>query len=171
MQIRNATEDDVVGITTIYNEVVEHTTAIWMGEKETADRRQVWLTGRQRFGFPVLVAVSDDGEVLGYSTYGAWRTVLGNEQTVEVSVYVRGDMRRRGIGSALLEALISHATVSRKHVMVSAIVADNGEAIGLHQKFGFEQVGIFKEVGSTPGRWLNLAFMQLKLDRREAPDD
>jgi phosphinothricin acetyltransferase len=84
---------------------------------------------------------------------------------------VRRDQRGKGVGRALMEKLIDSARAIGKHVMVAGITANNAESIRLHEKLGFEHVGLLKEVGMKFGAWLDLAFMQLKLDARPTPGD
>jgi len=57
-----------------------------------------------------------------------------------------------------------------KHAMVAGIEAGNEASIRLHEKLGFEQVGLLPQVGTKFGRWLDLAFLQLLLDQRTDPD-
>lgn len=170
MRIRDAEEHDLEGIMAIYNDAVEHTTAIWNDTKVDLDNRLAWLADRRRSGYPVLVAVGDGGNVLGYASFGDWRPFDGYRHTVEHSVYVQADARGRGIGKALMKALIERAKAIGKHVMVAGIEAGNTGSIRLHEKLGFEQVGLLKEVGTKFGTWLDLAFLQLDLDQRTVPD-
>lgn len=69
-----------------------------------------------------------------------------------------------------MEALIQQAKVLGKHVMVAGIEAGNTGSISLHEKLGFQRVGLLKEVGTKFGGWLDLAFLQLTLDQRAVPD-
>lgn len=170
MQIRDAEDRDLEGITTIYNDAVEQTTAIWNETTIDVENRRAWLADRSKAGYPVLVAVSDDGKVLGYASFGDWRAWDGYRHTVEHSVYVRTDQRGAGIGQALMEALIVRARDIGKHVMVAGIEAGNTGSIRLHEKLGFEQAGLLRQVGTKFGRWLDLAFLQLTLDTRADPD-
>lgn len=170
MHIRDAEERDLEGITAIYNDAVEQTTAIWNESRTDVASRGVWLADRSQAGYPVLVAISDEGEVLGYASFGDWRAWEGYRHTVEHSVYVRADKRGTGIGKALMLALIGRATAIGKHVMVAGIEAGNIGSIRLHEKLGFEQAGLLRQVGTKFGRWLDLAFLQLTLDDRANPD-
>ncbi len=163
MHIRDATIDDAHGIMVIYNDAVEHTTAIWNETLVDQENRQAWLLERQGRGYPVLVAVDDLDAVLGYASFGDWRAFDGYRYTVEHSVYVRHDRRGGGVGRALMAALIDRARALNKHVMVAAIEAGNRESIALHLKLGFVQTGLMPEVGTKFGRWLNLAYLQLTL--------
>ena len=169
MRIRDAEEKDIDAITAIYNDAVAHTTAIWNDSVVDVENRQAWLAARQQAGFPVLVAVDAADAVLGYASYGDWRAFDGYRHTVEHSVYVQAQARGAGLGRALMEALIERARMAGKHVMVAGIEAGNAGSIRLHEKLGFEQVGLLKEVGEKFGTWLDLAFLQLKLDERAAP--
>lgn len=168
MQIVNANAHHVEGITAIYNDAVEHSTAIWNETTVDTANRSAWLTDRQRLGYPVLVAVDADNNVLGYASFGDWRAWDGYRHTVEHSIYVRGDQRGNGIGKQLLQALIERARDIGKHVMVAGIEAGNLASIRLHEKLGFENAGTLKEVGVKFGTWLDLTFLQLKLDARSA---
>jgi phosphinothricin acetyltransferase len=157
-------------ILAIYNDAVANTTAIWNETLVDAGNRTAWLAERQEAGFPVLVAEDETGAVLGYASYGHWRAWDGYRHTVEHSVYVDRDARGRGAGSALMAALIDRARAQGKHVMVAGIEAGNDISISLHRKFGFEDAGRVRQVGAKFGTWLDLAFMQLILDLRPAPD-
>jgi phosphinothricin acetyltransferase len=171
MQVRDARDGDLEGVTAIYNDAVLNTTAIWNEVAVDIANRRAWLADRERAGYPVLVAVEEDGSVLGYASFGDWRAFDGYRHTVEHSVYVRADMRGRGIGRVLLKELIERARAIGKHVMVAGIEAGNRGSIALHEKLGFEQVGLLPQVGMKFGRWLDLAFLQLVLDDRATPQD
>ena len=170
MEIRDAGPEDVDGIAAIYNDAVARTTAIWNESIVDAANRRAWLADRQRAGYPVLVAADEDGTVLGYASFGDWRAFDGYRHTVENSVYVRSDRRGGGIGTALMRVLIARARALGKHVMVAGIEAGNAGSIALHERLGFERVGLMPQVGTKFGRWLDLAFLQLVLDARSDPD-
>lgn len=171
MDIRDAGQADIEGITAIYNDAVVHTTAIWNEVTIDTANRSAWLADRRRAGYPVLVAVDGAGGVLGYASFGDWRAWDGYRHTVEHSVYVRADQRGNGIGNTLMLALIERARGIGKHVMVAGIEAKNVGSIRLHEKIGFEHVGHLKQVGTKFGAWLDLVFLQLTLDARTAPDE
>lgn len=171
MLIRAAGASDIEGILAIYNDAAVNTTAIWNETAVDVANRAAWLADRERMGYPVLVAVGEEGAVLGYATFGDWRPFDGYRNTVEHSVYIRNDRRGTGIGKVLMIELIERARSLGKHVMVAGIEAGNVASIRLHQKLGFEPVGHLKEVGTKFGTWLDLAFLQLTLDSRTAPDE
>ncbi|MGK9233914.1 GNAT family N-acetyltransferase [Inquilinus limosus] len=170
MRIRGAEAGDIADILEIYNDAVLYTTAIWNETVVDAANRAAWMAERRRLGYPVLVAVDDDSRVAGYASFGDWRAWDGYRHTVEHSVYVHRDRRGGGVGRALMLELILRAKALGKHVMVAGIDAANTGSIGLHEKLGFEHAGLLKEVGTKFGRWLDLAFLQLRLDGRADPD-
>ncbi len=170
LQIRDAHAGDIEGILAIYNDAVANTTAIWNETLVDAANRAAWLADRQRLGYPVLVAIDDQGAVAGYASFGDWRAFDGYRHTVEHSVYVHQNARGAGLGKLLMQALIERARAIGKHVMVAGIEAGNTASIQLHERLGFTQVGLLPEVGTKFGQWLDLAFLQLKLDARTDPD-
>ncbi|MBF8766193.1 N-acetyltransferase [Pseudomonas putida] len=168
MEIIDANARHISGITAIYNDAVENSTAIWNEQKVDTENRRIWLADRAKAGYPVLVAVDADDHVLGYASFGDWRAWEGYRHTVEHSIYVRADQRGNGIGKQLLVQLIDRARNIGKHIMVAGIEAENLTSIRLHERLGFEQAGTLREVGVKFGTWLDLTFLQLKLDSRPA---
>ena len=170
MRILNASEDDLPAILAIYNDAVRNTTAIWNEVEVDLSERRNWMQDRQAKGFPVIVAKDPDGAVLGYASYGDWRSWDGYRNTVEQSVYVQADARGKGVGRNLLGALIVRAKDAGKHAMVAGIEASNAPSIHLHKSLGFREAGLLREVGSKFGNWLDLVFLQLLLDQRPKPE-
>ncbi len=159
MTIRDAGPDDLPAILAILNEAIASTTAVWSLAPATLESRTVWLAERQGRGFPVLVAV-DGEEVLGFASFGDFRPWEGYLHSVEHSIYVAGSARGRGLGKALLEALVERARAMGKHVMIAGIEAGNATSIRLHERLGFVETGRMPEVGRKFERWLDLVLMQ-----------
>ncbi len=168
VHIRDAEIADLETITAIHNDAVLHTTAIWNEDAVDIDDRAAWLADRTRLGFPVVVAVDETG-VLGYASFAQWRPHSGYRHTVEHSVYVRGDQRGRGVGTALMAEIIERARARGIHTMIAGVDSDNAGSIALHERLGFAEVGRMPQVGAKFGRWLDLTFLQLTLDDRPAP--
>lgn len=168
MQIRDAVADDVEAIRAIYNDVVASTTATWNETLVDAANRRKWMAERRSRGYPILVAVDVAQRVVGYASFDDWRALESYRFTVEHAVYVRADQRGNGVGRALLEALIERAQALGKHVMLAGVEAGNRASLAMHMQMGFQRTGLLLEVGTKSGRWLNLVFLQLLLDR-EAP--
>ena len=148
----------------IYNEVIANTTAVYAERPVTLDDRLDWFRGRQRQKYPVLVATDESG-VIGFASFGDFRAAPCYRFTVEHTVHVRADRRQRGVGRALLEALIPQAAALGKHVLIAGVDASNEGSMELHRRLGFEPVARFREVGRKFDRWLDLVFMQRFVDR------
>ncbi len=162
MIIREAIEEDFSAITSIYNDVLLNTTAIYAEVPATvAERTALWQTRKQQ-NYPTLVACDGDS-VIGFSSFGDFRAWPGYRYTVEHSVHVHNSWRGRGAGSALVKALVTHAATLGKHVMIGGIDAENTPSLRFHERLGFERVAHFKEVGFKFGRFLDLVFVQLSL--------
>ena len=161
--IRAASQADISAITRIYADAVEHGTASFEleppSEAEMARRMQE-LTN---IGFPYLAA-DVDGTLAGYAYAGPYRARPAYRFTVENSVYVAPEAQGRGVGRALLKALIEAAERSGYRQMI-AVIGDSGQtaSIALHAALGFAYVGTLPYVGFKFGRWLDTVLMQRSL--------
>jgi len=148
--------------------VLATSTAIFSELPATLEDRLQWFRGRRELGYPVLVSTDDSG-VLGFASFGDFRSWPGYRHTVEHSVHVRADARGRGLGRELMQALLDRATALGKHVMVAGVDADNAGSIRMHERLGFRRAGTLHHVGCKFGRWLDLAFLERRLDDRPSP--
>jgi phosphinothricin acetyltransferase len=82
---------------------------------------------------------------------------------VEDSVYVHRDHRGQGLGQALLEDLVARGRDHGFHSMMARIVGGHDTSIALHERCGFEIVGVEREVGRKFNRWLDVVELQLLL--------
>ena len=166
VEVRDATVDDVEFLRDVYNATVLTTTHAWTEELQTLAERAAWFARQQERGFPVLVA-EQAGARLGFTAYGDFRGAgkwAGYRHTVEHTIHVREAAWGRGVGRALLEALMRTARANDMHVMVGAIDSDNTASIAFHERLGFTEVARMPEVGTKFGRWLDLVLMQRILD-------
>jgi phosphinothricin acetyltransferase len=163
--IRPARVKDIPAITQIYRDVILNTTAVYAYEPYTLENRQTWYEDRVKQGFPVFVA-EQDNQVIGFSTYGSFRSSPAYLYSVENTIHVHPEFRGQGIGQSLMPPIIEAARTQGMHTMVAGIDASNNGSIKFHQKFGFVQVAVFKQVGFKFNRWLDLIFMQLMLEEK-----
>ena len=168
MTIRPATEQDIPAITAIYNEAVANSNAVWTEKLDSEADRLAWMKARQALGYPVLVA-AEGSTVLGYGTFGDFRTWPGYRYSVEHSVYIDKNHRGRGLGRVIVEELVAAATALGKHVLIAGIDGGNEASLRLHAQMRFVEVARMPEIGRKFGRWLDLVFMQRTLDAPGAP--
>jgi L-amino acid N-acyltransferase YncA len=161
--IRNALVEDIPAITAIYGLHVRQGTSSFEltppSEVDMARRREAIVTS----GLPYLVA-EIDGRIAGYAYAGPYRLRPAYRYTVENSVYVADWAQRRGVGQALLNALIPACEAAGMRQMI-AIIGDTGNvaSIALHRSVGFQHVGTLKTVGYKHDRWLDVVIMQRPL--------
>lgn len=171
--VRPATEADVDAIASIYAVAVATGTASWELTPPSAGEMRARFRAIVEDGYPYLVAVRD-GKVQGYAYASAFRPRPGYRHTIENSVYVAAAAQGRGIGRALLAALIDACTALGWRQMVAVIGgAENVASIRLHTAMGFVEVGRLPATGRKFGRWLDCIQMQRALGAGAAtpPDE
>ena len=158
-------------ILAILNEAILHSTALYEYAPRTAASMPAWFEARHSRGYPVLGLEDDTGQLLGFASYGVFRGFAAFRYTVEHSLYVHSTHRGRGVGEALLRALIERARQQGLHVLVGCLDAGNAASIALHRKLGFVPAGALTQAGFKFGHWLDLAFGQLTLETPVHPQD
>ena len=155
MEVRLARVEDAEAIRAIYNVEVTSSMCTFDLVPRSLDDQEGWIA-EHTGAYPAVVAVGDDGEVVGFGSLGPYRSRPAYSTTVEDSVYVRRDRHRRGVGRAVLTELVRLATDHGFHAVIGRIVGGHEASIGLHQACGFEVVGVEREVGRKFGRWLDV---------------
>ena len=156
--IRLATPADLPAINEIYNHYVLNSTCTYQEEPSTAAEREVWFLshGPQH---PITVAEIETA-VVGWASLSPFHTRSAYRRTVENSVYVRHDRQRQGIGMALLADSVDRARALGHHTIIAGIDREQAASVNIHQRLGFEQVAILREVGFKQGRWLDVVYLQ-----------
>ena len=158
MEIRLANRGDAEAVAAIYNhEATRERTTFDLRPRSVAEQQE-WLAERSG-AHSVIVAVID-GVVVGYAALSPYRPRPAYNTSVEVSVFVRRDSLRLGIGRALLERLVDLAAEHGFHAMIARIAGENEASVALHAACGFGLVGVEREVGRKFGRWLDCTVMQ-----------
>jgi len=161
--IRDATPDDMEQVQAIYSFYVTRTCASFEEEPPTAEEMRRRLAKTRERGLPYLVAESDT-EVIGYTYAGPFRFRTAYRYTIEDSIYVAPSVTRRGVGSALLGALVERCTELGYRQMIGVIGdSANQGSIGLHRRLGFRQEGVLRGVGLKFGRWVDVVIMHRPL--------
>ncbi len=163
MLIRPAAPADLPEIQAIYAHHVLHGTGSFEEAPPTVEEMAARYEAGTGRGWCWLVARDATG-VLGWACYGQYKERSAYRFTAEDSVYIRDDVRRRGVGRALLAELLAEAT-ARGFRQMLAVIGDSGNAgsIGLHRSLGFERVAHLHAVGFKFGRWLDSVTMQRPL--------
>jgi phosphinothricin acetyltransferase len=161
--VRDADDADLPAIQSIYAFYVRHSAATFEEIPPSVDdfrvRREAILEAR----LPYLAATVGQ-ELVGYAYAGFYRPRPAYRYTVEDSVYVADAFRSRGVGSALLSAVIERCEQGDWRQMV-AVIGDsaNTSSFALHRRFGFKPIGTLKAVGFKLGQWVDTVLMQRTL--------
>jgi L-amino acid N-acyltransferase YncA len=157
-RIRPATEDDLDAIRAIYNYEVMNGVATFDLVPRTAEDQLRWF--REHAPPYSAIVLEDAGSIRGYGCLSRYREKPAYDLTVEDTVYVHHDYRRRGAGKALVLALLDGARRGSFHTVIGRITGENEASIELHRTLGFEDVGREREVGRKFDRWLDVVTMQ-----------
>ncbi len=166
--VRDAASEDMAAIAAIYAHHVRHGRASFEEEPPSVAEITDRWRGVCARDLPYLVAMLGD-RVAGYAYATVYRPRSAYRFTVEDSVYVAPDLGGRGIGTALLAALIGRCEAGPWRQML-AVIGDSANAgsIALHRRMGFRLVGTFESVGFKFGGWLNSVLMQRPLGEGDA---
>jgi phosphinothricin acetyltransferase len=164
MIIRPVAAADLAAVADIYAHYVLHSTVSFEevppGVQVMAQRHAA-VTDQ---GLPYLCA-QIDGAVVGYAYAGPYGTRAAYRFTVEDSVYIAPDFQGRGVGKALLSAVIADCESMGLRQML-AVIGDSGNAgsIALHTSLGFTPAGMGRSIGWKKGRWIDIVWMQRALN-------
>jgi phosphinothricin acetyltransferase len=159
--IRAVGTGDAPDICEIYNYYLERT-AITFEEVPVSPEEMAERIRKVTAEYPWLVW-EEAGTVLGYAYVNRWKERSAYRFSVEDSVYVRAGRERRGLGWALMSALLEEVKKTTIHGIVAGISLPNPGSVALHEKAGFTQVACFKEIGYKHGNWLDVGYWELRL--------
>lgn len=162
--IRTATTDDLRAINDIYNFYVETSPATFDTEPVSIQWREAWFRERRDSGLPVLVA-DVDGEVGGWCALSAWSPKRAYDTTRDESIYIGDEFRGKGLGKALLAAVLDEARRSGVQVVMAGVVACQEASLALHRSLSFEQSAVNVHMGYKLGAWHDVAYLQRHLWR------
>lgn len=167
--IRIARPDDAEGVLAIYAPVVRDTAISF--ETEVPDiaemRRRIATTLAT---YPWLVAEDARG-IAGYVYASRYAERLAYRWSVIVTAYVRADQRGRGVGKALYRALFDELRRLGYCQAFAGITQPNAASVALHESLGFTRVGIYANAGHKLGRWHDVGYWQLSLQRPDPPPE
>lgn len=164
-------DQNAPAILAIFNDAIANSTALYEYQPRTMDTMRAWFDAKAKGNFPVLGLEDENGTLMGFASYGAFRAFAAYKYTVEHSVYVDQRYRGRGVGRHLLGEIVDAAKAQHYHMMIGGIDAENAASIALHKSLGFTHCASIKQAGFKFGRWLDLEFYQLLLPTPEQPMD
>ncbi|MCU4926556.1 GNAT family N-acetyltransferase [Halobacteria archaeon AArc-dxtr1] len=162
--LRLATPDDAAAIRDIYSPFVAETPISFETEPpsvaEMATRIEETLPD-----YPWLVCEGEEG-VLGYASAGPLRAMAAYDWSVELSVYVAESAHDSGIGTALYDAILRTLAEQPVYGAYAAVTVPNPASERLHERMGFEPVGIFPAAGYKREEWHDVQWWYREIARR-----
>lgn len=161
IKIRTALESDAKELLEIYAPYIEKTVITFEYTVPTLAEfsQRIHDTLKQ---YPYIVA-EDNGEIVGYAYVGPFNVRAAYDWTVESSVYVKSDVKGKGIGTKLYQALEDILKKQNISNIVAIITGDNKRSLAFHKKLGYEYVGTFKDVGYKFGQWHDVTWFKKTL--------
>ncbi|HWQ30615.1 MAG TPA: arsinothricin resistance N-acetyltransferase ArsN1 family A [Negativicutes bacterium] len=160
--VRMAEKTDIADITEIYNEGIADRTATLEADQKTQEDRLAWFESHDP-RHPIIVA-EENGSIVGYASLNVFNSRCAYDGVVDFSIYIRRSFRGKGGGSVLLTALIKKASELGYHKLVLSALSYNEHGKALYKKFGFREIGIYKEQGILDDKWIDILVMEKILD-------
>jgi phosphinothricin acetyltransferase len=168
MIVRPATEKDAEALAAVYGDAVLNGYGTFEEVPPSPADMDARRRAVQEMGLPYVVAEAE-GRVLGFAYAGPFRPRAAYRYTLEDSVYVAPEAKGRGVGRAVLSAVIAECEkLGVRQLMAVIGDSENAGSIGLHTALGFERTGVGHSVGFKHGRWVDIVHMQKPLNGGDA---
>jgi L-amino acid N-acyltransferase YncA len=145
IKIRDATEADLAAIVEIYNAAIASRISTARLDPVTVEGRREWLRAHSSMQYPIWVA-DLNGAIAGWLSFREFLPRCAYRGTVELSVYVSEQFRRRGLGRKLLQEAIGRGPKLGMRSLIGLIFGHNEPSIALFQVSGFERWGLLPGV-------------------------
>lgn len=157
--IRDANPNDAEPIARIYNHYIEKTIITFEEMPIFAEAMRSRIeTITERLPWHVFEI---DGRLAGYAYASEWNGRCAYRYSAESTVYLDSDEAGKGIGTQLYRHLLSELESRSFHSVIGGIAILNPASVALHEKCGFRQVALFKEVGWKFERWIDVGYWQI----------
>ena len=161
--IRPAGAADLTAITALYNHYVRETAITFDMKEYTVEERGAWFGRFGERGRHRLLVADEAGRVLGYASSLPFRAKAAYETSVETTIYLRSDSHGRGLGSRLYERLLADLAGEDVHRAYAGITLPNPGSVALHRRFGFNSIGLYREVGRKFERYWDVEWFEKQL--------
>jgi L-amino acid N-acyltransferase YncA len=158
-EIRPVELSDAVAITAIYNSYITETVITFEEAPIDSEEMARRIEDVRSTSLPWLVA-EENGRVVGYAYAAPWKVRAAYRFSVEITIYLAPDNVGRGIGSLLYSRLISSLQTLGAHAVIGGIALPNEASVALHERFGFQKVAHFQQVGFKFNRWIDVAYWE-----------
>lgn len=164
MEVRLGRLSDVWQITDIFNYYIEHTNARFETMPFSYENRQSWFSQFAGDSKHQLFVVVENENILGFACSQPYRATSAFEDTVEVTIYLAPEATGKGLGSILYSKLFDALVEQGVHRALSGVALPNDASLALHRRFGFREVGVFKEYAKKNGQYISSMWLEKALN-------
>lgn len=155
--IRPAVADDLPALLDIYNHYVVHTPVTFDIEPLTLAERRIWMQQFSGSGRYRCFVAARAGKAIGYACSAKFKEKAAYATTIETSIYVAPGEGSKGLGRRLYETLFEALKGQDIHRAFGGITLPNDASVGVHRALGFEQIGLYREIGRKFGKYWDVA--------------
>jgi len=163
--VRLSTLDDLASICEIYNHEVLNSSCTFDTEPLEGRRAEAWFRSHTKPQYPLTVCVCS-GIVVGWASLSAWSGRCAYDKAAETSVYIQQKHRGRGYSTVLYEDLIARARALGYRVLIARLALPNPASERLHERVGFTDIGLMRNIGEKFGELIDVRLMDMQLDER-----
>ncbi len=160
--IRPVISSDAEAIAQIYNHYIKNTIITFEEEPVSPQEMANRIQSINAEALPWLVA-EHEGIVVGYAYATKWRVRAAYRFSVETTVYLDSGCIGRGFGKMLYEAILLILKQKGFHTAVGGIALPNVNSVALHERLGFVNVAVLKEIGYKFNQWIDVGYWQKRL--------
>lgn len=163
VEVRTARPDDLPAITGIYNHYIEAGPITFDVRPCSPEERRPWFEHFAERGRYRLLVAEREGHVIGYAGTLPFREKPAYETSVETTIYLAPDETGHGTGALLYTRLFDAIAGEDLHRAYAGITLPNEPSVRLHERFGFERVARYREVGRKHGRYWDVGWYEKAL--------
>lgn len=160
VEVREGRTEDLPRIVEILNHTALNSSASFATEPTTVAERRAWFERFSSTGPYRLMVARSDEIVVGHACTSSYRELEAFRETVEVSIALEPGYRNRGVGTLLYRALFESLAGEPVHTVLAGIALPNEASVALHRRFGFAEVGTFREYAVKNGEYISSLWMQ-----------
>jgi L-amino acid N-acyltransferase YncA len=164
--IRLITENDVNEVLGIYKYYVDNTVISFEYEAPTHEEYLQRIKTNTE-NYPWLVCLHED-KIIGFAYCSTHRYRTAYQWSPESTIYLAPDFHAKGIGRILYKTLFSLLTLQGYYNVFAGVALPNEKSVGFHKALGFEEIGIFKNIGYKHGSWHHTHWFQLTLNEHKS---
>ncbi|GAB2815055.1 GNAT family N-acetyltransferase [Ferruginibacter profundus] len=151
MQFRNALQNDLATIVSIYNSTVEGRMVTADTDPVSIESRQQWFDDHTADKHPLWMVEDDNGHTIGWVSFQAFYGRPAYDGTAEISIYLDPSQRGKGYGKKILQYCMDNAAALKINILLGFIFAHNSPSLQLFMTLGFEEWGHLKNIALLDG--------------------